>query len=52
MGGALAISLFIGIVTYITSFKDDFKSEELEKVAPFIIISGVIILVFQVLAYL
>lgn len=52
MGLAIVSSLFVGIVTYIISFKEDFKKEQLDTVTPFVIIIGVIIIIFQIFAHM
>lgn len=52
MGLAIISSIFVGIVIYVISFKEDFKKEEIDKVTPFIIIVGIIIAIFQILSYL
>lgn len=43
MGSAILLTLFTFIVVYISVFKEDFKTEDIDKVTPFLAVLAIVV---------
>lgn len=50
MGAAILISALTFVLVYITTFKDDFKKEDIDKVTPFLVGIALLIIITSILS--
>ena len=52
MGSALLLTLMTFIVIYVAVFKDDFKTEDIDKVTPFLAVATILVFIIFILSNL
>ena len=52
MGSALLLTLMTFIITYVVVFKNDFKTEDIDKVTPFLAVIAILVFITFILSNL